>query len=379
MSWRRSIALLCTIPAVLLTAACGGPGGGGDLGSGGTGSASRAAVGSFSSLTDVVIGASCSDSLSMMGGIVQVAAFRPSTGEVVKQATISLPTGATTAYDCSDSAYLFRQMFDKNFERMAVSLYNRETGGNDVGYIDIETGLVTDLDAGRNDFVPAAQHTNAVFNPADDSIWYTESNQAIFAVDPSGGQARDTGARFKYAGQTKFVVVNGSPTITDWDSRDIILPSPSGNVVAHYGDSETTLGGSDFTFMSDATARTAQFVLKADDGRSPSRHVPVLWINETHLITTVDISSMSAPAAQSLALLQTAPDHRSLFSYQLLLPQTDRHNFAPMVSPDGSTLMFISSRQQKAVLYTLNLGTKGAQPVESAIPSVPIGLLIDWR
>jgi hypothetical protein len=106
---------------------------------------------------------------------------------------------------------------------------------------------------------------------------------------------------------------------------------------------------------------------------------PVVWIDDDRAICD---SSLSLNLLTFTSLLQFTADHRSATETKLL-PATDRSNFSPVVSPNGTEMVFLSFRAGEYAVYRMSL-TPGANPTKVAdLPAVKSVLqapvLIEWR
>ena len=341
---------------------------------GGSSAGGGAAAPSLGKAHNAIIAAACSG-----GGLdpeaYTLTAISP-TGEPTATVTISLPDGVEGTYGCGDGSYAFRQMFDKDYSRMAVTIHDSDNNSDHVGYYDLTSQQVVDLDANSgSSFAAAPQNHNPVFSPTTGDLWYVSGpidNHQILRRPADGGQAIDTGQHFRYYGETKFVVAADRIVPTDGDNGG--LPDPSGRFLASYS-STASSSQNKFNIKRDPYDEGA--VAEVPDDYPKELRGPLAWVDRRRVLAYVDQSTMDNPRRNNFALITLSPDLKKVEGGRLLLPNSDRDNASPVVSPDHRTVAFLSGRGSKAGLYMTSIeGTSQPRQVQTTAVA---SLLVEWR
>lgn len=232
-----------------------------------------------------------------------------------------------------------RERFDTEYTRVTAVVAEPD-GSHHVGFYDLRTGAFTDLTLKRisqNSFSALPQESGALFHPTTDTFWYeaADSNQNIraFVMDLRTGRSVDkevlaSGEAAVLAGPDfGFSLPKGSEKAV---SADLGLPNPSGTHV-----------------------------------KESSNCDPDVWVDDYRLI------------CKSMELLQYAPDYGSTTTIDIL-PATDRLNYNPVGSPDGTQMAFLSARSGQTAIYRVAL-TAGASPTKVADLPADGALLEEWR
>ncbi len=344
-------------------------------------------------LTGVIIGANCNMSPFSDETTITLMAIPEGGGQPLAQIEIPLPAGTSTAFDCRDGSYAFRQVFNEDYSRMAVTIRNSADQSEHVGYINTATGELVDLETdSTSDFAAASQNHNAVFDPASGDLWFVAGNPSgmnvgtIMSMPADGGDSAETGEAFQYVGQDKFVLAGKSGHIAiPTNSNGLPLPNPPGTVTALYN----SIGGAELraalTLVDPANpegdhGKEGERVLSVEGQDLPAPGlVPVAWVDDDTLITSVDISTMSNLRASSLQLFDFSPDLQGLQSTYRVIPDSDRTNRSPVVSPEGDTLAFLSYRGETGGLYTVPLSESGPTDPTLLSDTTYPGVLLEWR
>jgi len=307
-------------------------------------------------------------------GGMRLTVLAASDGKSVAETTITFPDGATPTYDCGANPYYLRQIFDQNFTRVAVKILKLDEGASHIGYIDISTGRLIDLDVSSpTSFNTAPQHENPVFEPHSEQIWFHDrtnpQNEAILHIDPSGGPAAQSGYEIRSFEYSKFAV--GTRYVMPFNGDDGgAIPSPDGSLLARLsfvpGDFRKRLNIAKTPWSKDPQAIANAY---RDLGE------PITWIDDTHVLAYADSSSMQSPQASAFAVVTLNAEGTHVLSVERLLQNNDRRNFSPVVSPDHKRISFLSGRGADVGVY-LSLFPPDGQVRRIAASSV--GELLAW-
>jgi hypothetical protein len=263
-----------------------------------------------------------------------------------------------------------REQFDTDYTRVTATVMQQD-GSNHVGFYDLRTGAFTDLTAkrvSRDSFAPLPQEGGPLFHPTTDTFWYEARVPGepylrdihAFVMDLKTGSSVDKGPVPGQVIGWGFVLpqrletaVSRTPTGSYYSG----VPNPSG------------------TFFGAYSVRLPIKTDQISERDRVSSCAPVVWIDDDRAICGDDRLTFTS-------LLQFTADHRSATETKLL-PATDRFNFSPIVSPNGTEIAFLSIRGGEHALYRMPL-TAGANPTKIADLPALKGLLyppafIEWR
>ena len=316
----------------------------------------------------------------------------------------------------SAAALHLREEFDRDYTRVAV--VDREHFPDEsrhVGYIDIATGTFTDVTAmttksGFSAHVPI--DVNPLFDPKANVFWFLRDTGEIIAVNLDTGtsevRAQTPAGQTGSPATASFVVAPGSdqPVAGTGGSGtvrscDDILPNPSGTVAAI--DMELLNGTAQeiglFTDFTDTLATSADDVAGNDvalaakaaivmvDGGPPPNSLgsggphclPLAWVSDNTLVC----DRRQGPGGPGDLALDKLAAGQGATTSTLLLPPSERQNYGPVISPDGSTIAFLSQQGSSVIadnvsLYTIAVDQPGSEPARVG-DSLISGTLIDWR
>jgi len=368
---------LAATSAAILIAGCGGSEAG-SSGSGGSSSSSPA----IGDVNDALIGISCSDTA------ITLVALPAAGGPIAARRDIPLVDGVTPTFGCGSHPYAVRQIFNRDYTRMAVTITNSSDRSRHVGYVNVDSGKVVDLNAdSTGDFAAAAQNDSPVYDPASGNIWYLDRNESsgavlqrvspVKAVGPDGGPPTTVGSW----GGDAFVIEGTSGNLTGFtSSKQLPLPNPSGTADAEYNSIRPSLS------LQTADEGKELLSIKGLDGLPsteerglPARGtVPLAWVDDSTLITATDISTTSNTTASAMQLFRFSDNLRSVLSTSPLIPDSDRTNVSPVVSPDHDSVIFISGRGNTAGIYRVKISSDAVEP--TPLPKTPVpAKLLEWR
>ncbi|MDL5158993.1 TolB family protein [Actinomycetospora termitidis] len=314
-----------------------------------------------------------------------IAATDASSGAPVRELRFTLPKGTEPAFPCADGrgnvasaglvpSYAFRQVFDADFRKIAVTSSDARTSGRRVGVLDIATGQVTDLSPARSDFAAAPQDHSAVF--ADDGrVWFaSDTTRTVTSVAPDGSGLRDegptgytNGVAMLGSGDLGLVVAPRSHTAFALAAGGdgFVAPSPDGSVFASVEQAPLTGESGPLELRRSEDDGGSAVPLSGDFGRVER------WVDGTRLLGVA-----SAGQGTTITLAELGPGRRAATA-RSITPATDRYNASPVASPDGSSVMFLSFRANRAALYRVPIG--GGEPVVVAPDVATSNYLLEWR
>ncbi|BFV58419.1 hypothetical protein KCMC57_up35230 [Kitasatospora sp. CMC57] len=285
----------------------------------------------------------------------------------------------------SDAAFgpRVRQLFDRDFTKLAVVTADDRTGARHVGYVD-RAGKFTDLTGDGDGFASTPKEQDALFAPDGESVWFTHLDAArrqhIASRSLSGAhQITEQWAGEPPSTLDNILLLGGSPL------RGLLGPtpyvSPDGKRVAGFvsghGPSVTPvtasgpLGTKGLLRIPDFACEPAGWVDAHTLLCTPDRTIP----GTEHLnnIWTIDVDQLR-PEESSKPTDGAGPD---------LLPVTDRRNLPLAVSADGKRLLFRSVQGKVEQPYVTAL-TPGAQPqqitAQEAATALGYGdVVLEWR
>ncbi|WP_369183011.1 hypothetical protein [Streptomyces sp. Y1] len=294
------------------------------------------------------------------------------------------PGGSDNA---SDNAFgpRIRQLFDRDFSRLALVTTDDRTGASHVGYVDLK-GTFTDLTGTAAGFTSTPKEKDALFAPDGGSVWFTYR-------DPNGQDhvaSRELAADHKLTEQWSgapaafgdlALTLGGNP-----------LRGVTGGSVRFSPDGKRAVGYVDGEGQNVVTV-TASGLLKADGHAGAIKDVdcrPSGWIDNHTLLCAPAANGSPKPPYQNnlwtLDLDRMNPNDNSNAkdgAGPVLLPATDRKNIPQAVSADGKKLLFRSFQgdQENAFVTDLVPGAQPQQvtPQEAATALGDVDVVLEWR
>ncbi|RKE17240.1 PD40 domain-containing protein [Streptomyces sp. TLI_171] len=396
------------------TGSSGGAAGTAPSSSGGSAAGQDAAGGSAGDATfrgkDLVLSAGCTVPASRPA-TVWVQGFDPATWKKVASVEFTLPAQAvlgkrdgeelSALYSLcaenlpheepdgglavSDLAFgpRVRQLFDRDFSKLAVVTADDRTGARHVGYVD-RAGKFTDLTGDDNGFAATPKEQDALFAPDGGSVWFTHldaaGQQHVASRSTSGAhQLTEQWSGERPATLGTVLLLGGSPLRGVLGSSPRF--SPDGTRVADFvygsgrGISPVAASGplpaKDVVHLPDYECQPSGWVdnhtllCAHRESGAPAKHLNNFW--------TVDVDRLR-PEESATPTDGAGPD---------LLPVTDRQNLPLAVSPDGKRLLFRSVQGKVEQPYVTALAP-GSQPQqitpEDAATALGYGdVVLEWR
>ncbi|MGW8764688.1 hypothetical protein ACWGN5_19490 [Streptomyces sp. NPDC055815] len=328
--------------AALLLAACGGGndpatgaatggGGGGETGQDGNGSAAKtASLAQPGSLT-VAFCQTVEDGTGGKSHQVILRSFAAKDGAFVGERATAMPAGTKPITGCEDGGpYRVNTAFNKDLTLVA-------------GLVDGDRAAAFDLATGRevappdpDSFTKRPDNGGAAFHPVTDRLWYdmgridSDATGAIASRDPKGGLKTEENTPFE---KVPDLLKKDGPTAETVLATDDVhgVAVPAGGIVATSG---TTFG----VHLSKigphsggigAEGYLAEIKIEGLDEDNREFCEPAFWRNATTLVCDFKQLTFSA-------------DYTKLLKTEDLVPENDRVNGQPVLSPDGKSFAFLS-------------------------------------
>jgi hypothetical protein len=319
---------------------------------------------------------------------VTLSAISISTGRTVATQSVQLPQNASPSSACvwqggQVSDQEVRQMFDRTFTNMAVTVTDPSIGATLATAVNMQTGNLFPT-ASPQGFGSAPQQANAVFDVTGEDLWYADSaNSEIISRDLQSGStvvrghssgdavAVSHGNFWPLSSSDDWAVAPDGSHIIASDQTGMYLAGPNADLSNFAGG----IGSGSTPVTSIGTSSTFAPVLPGSD--PTDCNTPAAWIDSTSLLCYAD---------GNLAVITFSQGLTSVTSMQKnLLPQSNLTNPSAVMSPDGKSFAFIAEQGTTATLYVQAL-TPGSIPVKIAVvPSAgtsPFGyapLLLQWN
>ncbi len=265
-----------------------------------------------------------------------------------------------------------REQFDTGLNRVAVTTSKLPDGSQHVGYVDLATKRFTDVSgtASGGFTSNATVDSNPLFSPSRSEIWFLRDGRDIYSTDLSGGHLskHTTPPASASGGVTGFLIESGTDQPVNYMKESgpeqlHVLPNPSGTIAVaarpEQGYPHQAGGIRVFTHPADTFAPLDVW---SDSTKGSAiamtgvgACVPEVWVDEATLLCS---SSESPPAL----MITSIASGRTSAAAVALLPPNQRENFSPVVSPDRSTVAFLS-RGQGTITTLWSTSTKpGSDP-----------------
>ena len=402
-----------------LVAGCGGgdddanPGAKGTQATAGQQGGSRSADRGSGDFPDrgVIVTASCSVPASNPASVT-VTGWDPATWERTVSRTFTVPAEAVVAEAddvasplvelCADNfpgvstsedgpravaATRLRQLFDKDFSRMAVVLIDRETEATGVGYVD-SSGKLTRLSGEQSeDFGDTPEEENAVFAQDGSAVWFTETDSSDDVRIASRSVAGDHAVTEQAGGDGGYMdganlALAGDP-MRGFFGKEVRI-SPGGRKATAF---ITWRGYS----VVDAPQRSALF--KADGVKSTGIPLdadcyPYGWVDDVTVLCGPRRDEAQDPKRKNsfwtldTSRLDGTADLPKGALGDPIIPATDRKNTVRAISPDGKQLIF-ASLQGTRLEFFISAIAPGAAPKKisagGADRALSVGDVLEWR
>ncbi|MEU4831355.1 hypothetical protein [Streptosporangium sp. NPDC023615] len=293
-------------------------------------------------------------------------------GKITSQTSVQLPENAKGTEWCRGryAGPLVRQLFDRDFRHLAVTMADPATGGRRVMALRLADGaVVPQLPQATDDFSSATNETDPFFHPATGELWFRdEETKQLKSRDLKNGQ---TTIRHTFRESSSGVAVPHSSGfwLTRWTQADSTLVSPDG---------QRAIEG-DFNGRYLALRDQPQAEWRSLDGSVVREELsgpvvpctyPALWLSSHTLLCAYD------GGGQFSTMTFSDNGKRVTESKPAILPHTDRRNYAPVASPDGEKIAFVSTQGTQVALFEVPLNGP-AEPRKIADLPPPPGMKSD--
>ncbi|MFF5366015.1 hypothetical protein [Streptomyces sp. NPDC013187] len=359
----------------------------------------------------VIVTASCSVPASKPASVT-VTGWDPRTWEQTVSRTFTVPAEAVVAEAddvasplvelCADNfpgvgpsedgpravpASRLRQLFDKDFSRMAVVLIDRETEATGVGYVDT-SGKLTELSGEQSeDFGDTPKEENAVFAQDGGAVWFTETDSSdhvrIASRSVTGDHAvtEQAGADGDYMDGADLALA-GDP-VRGLFGKEVRV-SPDGRKATAF---ITWQGYS----VADVPQRSA--LLKADGVKAARIPYdadcrPYGWVDDRTVLCGPRLAKADDPKRRNsfwtldASRLDGTADTPKGALGDPIIPATDRKNTVRAISADGKQLIF-ASLQGTRLEFFVSAIAPGATPkkitARGADKALSVGDVLEWR
>ncbi|AMW11486.1 hypothetical protein A4E84_19485 [Streptomyces qaidamensis] len=285
------------------------------------------------------------------------------------------------------AATRLRQLFDKDFSRMAVVLIDRETEATGVGYVDT-SGKLTKLSGGQTeDFGDAPGEENAVFAQDGSAVWFTETDSSDHVRIASRSVAGDHEVTEQAGGDGSYM--DGAALALAGDPVRGLFGKEVR--VSHDGRKATTfITGQGFT-VADVPQRSALF--KTDGVKTTGIPYegdcyPYGWVDDETVLCGPRLGEAKDPERKNsfwtldTSRLDGTADLPKAALGDPIIPATDRKNTVRAISPDGKQLIF-ASLQGTRLEFFISAIAPGATPKKIAAPgadkALSVGDVLEWR
>lgn len=303
---------------------------------------------------------------------IKLTVLEPVTATEQPLTTFKAPMG-TVRFDCDYvknlsgglSAPMFRQVFNRNFSKIAVSTLSSD-GGKHVGYADAG-GNVTDVSA---QLTPggfastAAKHEDAVFGPKD-QLYYEDKaakGDNVFSVDLGAPSTRNDGGAATPATPRPAGSIESGALLVGPDGSVhgaggySSFPSPGGKAYASYQPFKAAVG---------IKVKGAKEIRPVEVGGGC---LPLGWLDDSRLVCT------TFKGSYTLGIVTFTADY-TRGELKQLVPATDRSLQNAVAAPDGNRFAFISTQGALTGLYVGRAA--GGEPTK-VVDVTKTTILLGW-
>ncbi|MEU1849209.1 hypothetical protein ABZ499_07955 [Streptomyces sp. NPDC019990] len=359
----------------------------------------------------VIVTASCSVPASSPASVT-VTGWDPTTWERTVSRTFTVPAEAAVAEAdgvgsplvelCADNfpgvstsedgpravaATRLRQLFDKDFSRMAVVLIDRETEATGVGYVDT-SGKLTKLSGEQSeDFGDVPKEENAVFAQNGSAVWFTETDSSDRVRIASRSLAGDHAVTEQAGGDGSYLdeaalALAGDP-VRGLFGKEVRI-SPDGRKATAF----ITWKGYNVADVPQRSALLKVGGVKATRLPYDADCYPYGWVDGRtvlcgpRLAKAEDSKRKNSFWTLDTSRLDGTADSPKAAVGDPIIPATDRKNTVRAISPDGKQLIF-ASLQGTRLEFFISAIAPGATPKKitagDADRALSVGDVLEWR
>jgi hypothetical protein len=280
-----------------------------------------------------------------------------------------------------------RQLFDKDFSRMAVVLIDRETEATGVGYVDT-SGKLTKLSGGRSeDFGDTPKEENAVFAQDGSAVWFTETDSSDHVRIASRSLAGDHAATEQGGGDGSYMdgaglALAGDP-VRGFFGKDVRISHDGRKATAFI-----TWRGFNVADVPQRSALLKAERVKATGIPSDADCYPYGWVDDRTVLCGPRLGEAEDPKRKNsfwtldTSRLDGTADLPKGALGDPIIPATDRKNTVRAISQDGKQMIFTSLQGTRLELFVSAIAP-GATPKKIAARGadrvLSVGDVLEWR
>ncbi len=280
-----------------------------------------------------------------------------------------------------------RQLFDKDFSRMAVVLIDRETEATGVGYVDA-SGKLTKLSGEQGeDFGDTPKEENAVFAQDGSAVWFTETDSSDHVRMASRSVTGDHAVTEQAGGDGGYMdgaglALAGDP-VRGVFGKEVRI-SPDGRRATAF----ITWQGYNVVDVPQRGALLKAGDVKADRMPFDADCHPNGWVDDKTVLCAPRLGKAKDPKRKNsfwtldASRLDGTADLPKGALGDPIIPATDRKNTVRAISQDGKQMIF-ASLQGTRLEYFVSAITPGATPKKitagGADRALSVGDVLEWR
>ncbi|MGW6542572.1 hypothetical protein ACWGBH_06920 [Streptomyces massasporeus] len=280
-----------------------------------------------------------------------------------------------------------RQLFDKDFSRMAVVLIDRETESTGVGYVDT-SGKLTKLSGEQgDDFGDTPKEENAVFAQDGSAVWFTETDSSDRVRIASRSVAGDHAVTEQADGDGDYMdgaglALAGDPVRGLFGKE--VRTSPDGRRATAF----ITWEGYNAVDVPQRSVLLKAGGVKADRMPFDADCHPNGWVDDKTVLCAPRLGKTEDPKRKNsfwtldASRLDGTADAPKGALGDPIIPATDRKNTVRAISPDGKQMIF-ASLQGTRLEYFVSPIAPGATPKKitagGADRALSVGDVLEWR
>ncbi|MEU0171854.1 hypothetical protein ABZ178_00630 [Streptomyces massasporeus] len=280
-----------------------------------------------------------------------------------------------------------RQLFDKDFSRMAVVLIDRETEATGVGYVDTK-GKLTKLSGEQSDdFDDTPKEENAVFAQDGSAVWFTETDSSDRVRIASRSVAGEHAVTEQAGGDGDYMDEAGLALAGD-PARGLfgkeVRVSPDGRKATAF----ITWQGYNVADVPQRSALLKVGGVKAAGIPSDADCRPYGWVDDRTVLCGPRLGEAKDPKRKNsfwtldTSRLDGTADLPKGALGDPIIPATDRKNTVRAMSQNGKQMIF-ASLQGTRLEFFVSAITPGATPKKitagGADRALSVGDVLEWR
>ncbi|KOX00510.1 hypothetical protein ADK65_12445 [Streptomyces sp. NRRL B-1140] len=280
-----------------------------------------------------------------------------------------------------------RQLFDKDFSRMAVVLIDRETEATGVGYVDT-SGKLTKLSGEQGeDFGDTPKEENAVFAQDGSAVWFTETDSSDHVRIASRSVAGDHAVTEHGGGDGSYMdeaglALAGDP-VRGLFGKEVRI-SPDGRRATAF----ITWKGYNVADVPQRSALLKAERVKANRMPFDADCSPYGWVDDRTVLCGPRLEKAEDPKRENsfwtldTSRLDGTADLPKGALGGPIIPATDRKNTVRAISQNGKQMIFASIQGTRLDFFVSAIAP-GATPkkitARGANRALSVGEVLEWR